>query len=66
MGEKSKSLGSKLCSKIDIRHRFNPGDLAFQKFKKTSMQGNIETNLKIYEAQIISVMLSNCLAATQK
>ena len=68
---KSKSLGSKLCSKTDILHRCNLGNLAFQNFKKIWMQGpkiNLKTKLKIYEAQVTSVMLYNCnsWAATQK
>ena len=60
---KSKSLGSKLCSKTDILHRCNLGNLAFQNFKKIWMQGpkiNLKTKLKIYEAQVTSVMLYNC------
>ena len=68
---KSKSLGSKLCSKTDILLHCNLGNLAFQNFKKIWMQGpkiNLKTKLKIYEAQVTSVMLYNCnsWAATQK
>jgi hypothetical protein len=68
---KSKSLGSKLCSKTDILHRCNLGNFAFQNYKKIWMQGTkiqLKTKLKIYEAQVTSVMLYNCnsWAATQK
>ena len=60
---KSVSLGSRLCSKEDIKHRCILGNSAFQKYKKVWEKGtriSLQTRLKIYEAQVISVMMYNC------
>ena len=67
----SVSLGSRLCSKVDILHRCNLGNAAFQNYKKVWLKGhhiNLMTKLKIYEAQVTSVILYNCnsWAAPQK
>ena len=59
---KSVSLGSKLCSTKDIQHRCILGNSAFQKYKKVWLQGtriSLQTKLKIYEAQVVSVIMYN-------
>jgi len=59
----SVSLGSKLCTKEDIKRRCTLGDVAFQNYKKTWEQGhriNLTTRLKLYESLVVSVMLYNC------
>ena len=60
---KTVSLGSKLCSKEDIKHRCILGNSAFQKYKKVWEQGtriSLETRLNIYEATVVSVIMYNC------
>ena len=58
-----KTLGSLICSEKDIRHRCILGNLAFRKFenvwlKKTKI--SLIRKLKIYEAQVVSILLYNC------
>ena len=62
---------SRLCSKVEILHQCNLGNAAFQNYKKVWLKGqhiNLMTKLKIYEAQVTSVILYNCnsWAAPQK
>ena len=57
------SLGSKLCSNEDIKRRSILANLAFQNYKKVWEQGKripLKTRLKIYEAQVVSVLMYNC------
>lgn len=59
----SVSFGSRLCSKEDIKRRCILGNAAFQSYKKVWEQGtriSLETRLKIYEAQVVSVIMYNC------
>ena len=64
---KSKLLGSLMCSTEDIKRRCNLGNVAFSSFKKVWMNSKItlEKKLKIYEAQVVSVIMynSSCWAA---
>ena len=56
----SVSLGSRLCSIKDIKHRCNLGNVSFQNFKKIWLQGKkipLEKKLIIYEGQVTSVIL---------
>ena len=59
------SLGSKLCSNEDIFIKKGSilENLAFQNYKKVWEQGKripLKTRLKIYEAQVVSVLMYNC------
>ena len=59
----NKLLGSLLCSTKDITRRCILGNAAFSTFKKIWLQGakiSLERKLKVYEAQVVSVMLYNC------
>ena len=59
----SNSLSSKLCSNEDIKRRSILANLAFQNYKKVWEQGKripLKTRLKIYEAQVVSVLMYNC------
>ena len=59
----SKSLGSLLCSTADIKHRCQLGNFAFSRFKKVWLMGpkiSLSKKLKVYEAQVTSVILYNC------
>ena len=63
MRRSSISLGSKLCSNEDIKRRSILANLAFQNYKKVWEQGKripLKTRLKIYEAQVVSVLMYNC------
>ncbi|XP_063688162.1 uncharacterized protein LOC134821349 [Bolinopsis microptera] len=56
------SLGSKLCSNEDIKRRCILANLAFQTYKKVWEQGKripLKTRLKIYEAQVVSVLMTS-------
>ena len=58
----SKLLGSLLCSNKDIDNRCNKGWQAFTKFEKIWLSGkkiSLSRKLKLYEAQVVSVMLYN-------
>ena len=59
----SKSLGSLLCTSKDITNRIAKGWQAFTTFEKVWLKGkkiSLERKLKLYEAQVISVMMYNC------
>ena len=65
---KSKSLVSKLCSKTDILHRCNLGNLAFQNYKKIWMQvskGAVVININTL-FRLIEILRSNYLQITDK
>ena len=58
-----KTLGSLMCSEKDIKHRCILGNVAFKKFenvwlKKTKI--SLDRKLKIYEAQVVSIIMYNC------
>ena len=58
----NKLLGSLLCSKKDIASRCIKGDIAFRKFEKVWLTGEKITlgrRLRLYEAQVVSVMMYN-------
>ena len=60
---KSITLGSMLCSVDDMKNRCILGDLAFKKFEKIWLKKSqicLDRKLKIYEAQVVSVILYNC------
>ena len=66
----SKSLGSSLCSEKDITSRCIKGEAAFRKFEKvwlTRKKISLDRTLRLYEAQMVSVMLynSNSWSATK-
>ncbi|KAL5247665.1 hypothetical protein ACHWQZ_G019525 [Mnemiopsis leidyi] len=57
------SLGSKLCSSEDVNRRCVLANSAFQNYNKVWEQGNripLKTRLKIYEAQVVSILMYNC------
>jgi len=57
-----KLLGSLLCSDRDVASRCIKGDIAFRKFEKVWLAGNkisLDRRLRLYEAQVVSVMLYN-------
>ena len=52
-----------MCSNEDIKRRSILANLAFQNYKKVWEQGKripLKTRLKIYEAQVVSVLMYNC------
>ena len=58
-----KTLGSLMCGEKDIKHRCILGNVAFRKFenvwlKKTKI--SVDRKLKIYEAQVVSIIMYNC------
>ena len=58
-----KALGSLLCTSKDIERRCQLGNAAFATFRKLWLQGHkitIERKLKLYNAQVVSIMLYNC------
>jgi len=58
----SKLLGSLLCSERDVASRCIKGDIAFRKFEKVWLTGkkiSLDRRLRLYEAQVVSVMLYN-------
>ena len=58
----SKLLGSLLCSEKDIASRCIKGAIAFGKFEKVWLAGkkiSLDRKLRLYEAQVVSVMLYN-------
>ena len=66
----SESLGSLLCSEKDITSRCIKGEAAFRKFEKvwlTRKKISLDRTLRLYEAQVVSVMLynSNSWSATK-
>ena len=57
------SLGSKLCCKEDIERRCTLANAAFRKYRAVWEQGpriSLTARLKVYEAQVVSVLLYNC------
>lgn len=57
------SLGSKLCSSEDVNRRCVLANSAFQNYNKVWEQGKripLKTRLKIYEAQVVSILMYNC------
>ena len=57
------SLGSKLCSNEDVKRRCILANAAFQNYKKVWEQGRripLKTRLKIYQAQVVSILMYNC------
>jgi hypothetical protein len=66
----NKTLGSLMCSVKDIKNRIFLGHVAFSKFDKVWLAGSkisVERKIRIYEAQVVSILLYNCnsLAAPQ-
>ena len=58
----SKSLGSLLCTEKDIANRCIKGEVAFRKFQKVWLMRtkiSLDKKLKLYEAQVVSVMMYN-------
>ena len=67
----NKALGSLLCSEKDIKSRCIRGDIAFKKFQKVWLMRSkisLARKLKLYEAQVVSVMMynSNSWSASKK
>ena len=58
----AKLLGSLMCSTKDILKRCTLGNVAFQSFSKVWLNSRIPLvkKLKVYEAQVISVIMYNC------
>ena len=59
----NKTLGSLMCSVKDITNRCFLGGLAFRKFEKIWLSKTnicLARKIKIYEAQVVSIMLYNC------
>ena len=63
----TKLLGSLMCSTKDIIRRCTLGNAAFSSFKKVWLNSKItlEKKLRVYEAQVVSVLMynSSCWAA---
>lgn len=60
---KTVSLGSRLCSTVDITHRCILGNVAFEKYNKLWVTGSrisLVTKIKLYEAFVTPVLLYNC------
>ena len=58
----NKSLGSLLCSEKDIQRRRILAEVAFKKFEKVWLSGkkiSLERKLRLYDAQVVSVLLYN-------
>ena len=58
----SKSLGSLLCTEKDIMRRRILADAAFKKFTKVWITGkkiSLDRKLRLYDAQVVSVLLYN-------
>ena len=67
----TKLLGSLMCSVKDINRRCVLGNIAFNSFSKVWLSSKItlEKKLKVYQAQVISVIMYNancCLGAAPK
>ena len=59
---KHKVLGSILCSVEDVKKKCILGNIAYANFKNVWSKNNIsfDRKLKVYEAQVVSIMLYNC------
>ena len=59
---KHKVLGSILCSNEDIKKKCILGNVAYANFKNVWSRNDIslDRRLKIYDAQVVSIMLYNC------
>ena len=58
-----KTLGSLMCPVKDIKNRIFLGHVAFSKFDKVWLSGSkisVSRKIKIYEAQVVSILLYNC------
>ena len=56
-------LGSLMCSVKDIKNRIFLGHVAFSKFDKIWLTGSkisVDRKIRIYEAQVVSILLYNC------
>ena len=65
----SNLLGSLLCSNKDIDNRCSKGWQAFTKFEKVWLRGkkiSLNRKLKLYEAQVVSVMTYNAYSWAAK
>ena len=59
----NKSLGSLICTRKDIARRITLGWAAFTNLQKVWKMGkkiSVDRKVKLYEAQVVSVMLYNC------
>ncbi len=59
----NKTLGSLMCSVKDIKNRIFLGNVAFAKFNKIWLTGSkisVFRKIRIYEAQVVSILLYNC------
>ena len=59
----NKSLGSLICTTKDINLRISKGWAAFYNFKRVWIKGkkiSLARKLKLYEAQVVSVIMFNC------
>ena len=61
---KHKVLGSILCSNEDIKKKCILGNVAYANFKNVWSRNDIslDRRLKIYDAQVVSIMLYNAIA----
>ena len=55
-------MGSILCSVEDVKKKCILGNIAYANFKNVWSKNNIsfDRKLKVYEAQVVSIMLYNC------
>ena len=59
----NKTLGSLMCPVKDIKNRIFLGHVAFSKFDKVWLTGSkisVHRKIRIYEAQVVSILLYNC------
>jgi hypothetical protein len=59
----NKTLGTLMCSVKDIKNRIFLGHVAFSKFDKIWIKGSkisVQKKIRIYEAQVVSILLYNC------
>ena len=59
------TLGSLLCTEKDIQRRRILADMDFEKFEKVWLNGkkiSLERKLRLYDAQVTSVLLNNSIA----
>ena len=61
--QKTKLLGSYMCSAYDIHMRCIAGNVAFNNYKNVWLQGrriSISRRIQVYEAMVVSVIMYNC------